>query len=178
MIRIGLYTEDRTLQPLLSSALGKEFQVLLESDRDEIIHRLSAGGCDVMILDLNSNRDSLRQRVADARRMIESEVSWVVMADGALRSTAVELVRLGAYGYCRRPPSIRDLEVMLRRAHESCSLKRELQSAQQLLKAPSNCDGMIGSSPQMGHVYDLVRRVASLNASVLVTGESGTGKEL
>jgi DNA-binding NtrC family response regulator len=37
---------------------------------------------------------------------------------------------------------------------------------------------MIGSSPQMRQVYDLVRRVASLNASVLVTGESGTGKEL
>ena len=37
---------------------------------------------------------------------------------------------------------------------------------------------MVGSSPQMRQVYDLVRRVANLNASVLVTGESGTGKEL
>ena len=34
MIKIGLYSEDRTLHPLLSSALGKDFQVLLESDGD------------------------------------------------------------------------------------------------------------------------------------------------
>ena len=46
----------------------------------------------------------------------------VVMADDGLRSTAVELVRLGAYGYCRRPPSIRELKAMLAgRAKIRCS---------------------------------------------------------
>jgi DNA-binding NtrC family response regulator len=102
----------------------------------------------------------------------------VVMADDSLRSVAAELVRSGAYGYCRKPPSIRDLKAMLRRAFEHSSLKRELQRAQQRLAATSNCDRMIGSSPRMQEVYDLVRRVANINASVLVTGESGTGKEL
>ena len=178
MIRIGLYTQDHTLQPLLSSAMGKEFQVLSESNEDGINHMLSVGGCDVMILDLYSNRDLCKERIAVCRRIIASEISAVILADDELRSTAVELVRLGAYGYCRRPPSIRDLQIMLRRAHESFSLKRELQTAQQRLEAVNSCDRMIGSSPQMRQVYDLVQRVANLNASVLVTGESGTGKEL
>jgi DNA-binding NtrC family response regulator len=100
------------------------------------------------------------------------------MATDGLRATAAELVRLGAYGYCRRPPSIRDLKTMLLRAHENSSLKRELQSVQQRLDAISSCDRMIGTSPQMRQIYDLVHRVANINASVLVTGESGTGKEL
>jgi DNA-binding NtrC family response regulator len=49
---------------------------------------------------------------------------------------------------------------------------------QQKLEEVSSCGGMIGSSPQMQQIYHLVKCVADLNASVLVTGESGTGKEL
>jgi DNA-binding NtrC family response regulator len=178
MIRIGLYSEDRALQPLLSCALGKEFQVLLESNEDGVDLLLNAGACDVLILDLNSSHDSLQERIASSRRLIGSQVPSVVMADDVLRTTAVELVRLGAYGYCRRPPSIRDLKTILRRAHENTSLKRQLQTAQKRLEKNSSCDQMIGSSPQMQQVYQLVRSVTNLNASVLVTGESGTGKEL
>jgi DNA-binding NtrC family response regulator len=102
----------------------------------------------------------------------------VVMADDTLRSTAAELVRLGAFGYLRRPPSIRDLKTMLLRAHETTSLKRELESVQQRAEVAVCCDGLIGSSAQMQQVYDLIGRVAGICASVLVTGESGTGKEL
>ena len=178
MIRIGLLSEDRTLQSVLSSALGKEFDVLLASTEDRNNRTLSAGGCDVALLDLDSDQDSLQQRMECSRRIIASQIPSVVMATDGLRATAAELVRLGAYGYCRRPPSIRDLKTMLLRAHENSSLKRELQSVQQRLEAISSCDRMIGTSPQMRQIYDLVHRVANINASVLVTGESGTGKEL
>src|SRR5260370_28693050 len=112
------------------------------------------------------------------RRMLETRIAVVLMAEDGLRSTALDLVRLGAYGYCRRPPSIRELKTLFLRAHEHSSLKRELHSVQQQLEATNSCDRMIGASPQMRNVYDLVRRVADINASVLVTGESGTGKEL
>jgi DNA-binding NtrC family response regulator len=178
MIRIGLYSEDRKLQPLLSSALGKEFQVLLESDEEAINRLLDADACDVVILDLDSNQESLEERIQCCKRIVASQVTSVAMAEDSLRSTAVELVRLGAHGYCRKPPSVRDLKTMLRRAYENVSLKRKLQSVQQRLEEASSCDRMIGYSSPMQQVYDLVRRVANLNASVLVTGESGTGKEL
>jgi DNA-binding NtrC family response regulator len=178
MTRIGLYSEDSTLQPLLSSALGKDFQVLVESNEEGINNILREDGCEVLILDLDSKHDSLQNRLESARQLIASQTPSVVLADDGLRSTAFELVRLGAYGYCRRPPSIRDLKIMLNRANESSSLKRQLQSAQQQLERTGSCDRMIGSSPQMQQVYQLVRRVTDLSASVLVTGESGTGKEL
>jgi DNA-binding NtrC family response regulator len=67
---------------------------------------------------------------------------------------------------------------MLSRAYENSSLKQQLQTAQHRLEKPAGCDRLIGSSTHMQRVYQLVRRVTNLNASVLITGESGTGKEL
>jgi len=178
MIKIGLYSEDRTLHPLLSSALGKEFLVHLKADQEEMNDLVLAGECDVVILDLNSNHESLQERIGFSRRLIAANVPAVVMADDGLRSTAFELVRTGAFGYCRRPPSIRDLKTMLSRAYENSLLKRQLETVQHRMEEPANCDRLIGSSSQMRQVYQMVHRVTNLNAAVLVTGESGTGKEL
>lgn len=178
MIRIGLYSEDRTLHSLLSSALGKEFQILLRPDQEGILELASASECDVLVLDLDSNHESLQDRIGFSRRLIASRAPAVVMADDGLRSTAFELVRTGAFGYCRRPPSIRDLKTMLSRAYENSLLKRQLVNVQQRMEDPVACDQLIGSSSQMKRVYQMVHRVTNLNAAVLVTGESGTGKEL
>ena len=178
MIKVGLYSEDRTLHPLLSSALGKEFQIELKSDQQGMNDLVVAGECDVMVLDLNSNHESLQERVGFSRRLIASNVPSIVMADDGLRSTAFELVRTGAFGYCRRPPSIRDLKTMLSRAYENSLLKRQLETVQQRMEDPPACDRLIGASSHMQRVYQMVHRVTNLNAAVLVTGESGTGKEL
>jgi DNA-binding NtrC family response regulator len=199
MMRIGVFSEDHKLQPLLSSALGKEFQVLLESHEEGITQMLSAGRCDVVILDLDSNCNSIHQRIACCRRIAEHPVPSVVMADDSLRPYAIELVQLGAHGHCRKPPSVRELKAMLSRAHENASFQREPKAEPRSMENPGRvaglvqptlnsdvnigklaiqCDQMIGHSQPMQQVYDLVRRVADLNASVLVTGESGTGKEL
>lgn len=177
MIRIGLYSDDPKLQQILSSVLGKEFQVFLETTEEGVNRMLAEAGCDVVILDLDSDHESLQHRIACCRRIVGSRVSSVVMADDTLRATAAELVRLGAHSYCRKPPSIRDLKALLHRAYEGFLIRRKPYGAQEV-KETSSCDQMMGSSPLMRQVYDLVHRVANLNASVLVTGESGTGKEL
>jgi DNA-binding NtrC family response regulator len=180
MIRIGLYSDDPKLQQILPSVLGKEFQVFLETTEEGIDCMIAEGGCDVVILDLDSDANLLQDRIACCRRIVRSRVSSVVMADDTLRATAAELVRLGAHSYCRKPPSIRDLKALLHRAYEGYLTRRKPYGAHQEreVEETSSCDQMIGSSPQMQQVYDLVHRVADLNASVLVTGESGTGKEL
>jgi DNA-binding NtrC family response regulator len=178
MIRIGLYSDDPKLEQILSSVLGKEFRIILEATEEGINRLLADAGCDVVILDLDSNHDSLQHRIACCRRIAGSRVSSVVMADDALRATAAELVRLGAHSYCRKPPSIRDLKALLHRAYEGLLAHRKAYGGRPQSEGASSCDQMIGSSAPMQQVYDLVNRVANLNASVLVTGESGTGKEL
>lgn len=178
MIRLGLLSEDRTLLALLSSALDKDFEVSQIEDKSSRDALFASGGCDLLLIDIDSHGRTGMEAENLPDKWIASDTPVVVMASDTLRSTAVELVRKGAYGYCRRPPSIRELKTMLIRAHESASLRRKLLQVQQLQEGPIGGNKMIGSSAQMQGIYDLMRRVASINASVLVTGETGTGKEL
>jgi DNA-binding NtrC family response regulator len=180
MLRIGLYSEDGALQPLLSSALGREYRVIGAPDEAAIDRLVESSSLDVVLLDLDESHTSATQRIQRCSQMLAGSNAplMVIMADDSMRSTAAELVRAGAFGYLRRPPSIRDLKAMLTRAQETHSLKRELKSVHSRPEHPGSCDQLIGSSSQMQEVYELIRRVASVHASVLVTGESGTGKEL
>jgi len=178
MIRIALFSDDRKLQQLLSSALGRDFRIALEPEEDAIHRSFSAGECDVVVLDLDSNQPSLKKRITGSERLIGLKIAPVVLADDGIRSVALELVHKGAHSYCRKPPSIVELKAMLHRAYESSSLKRKLEAVQHQLDVVSSCDRLIGSSRQIRQVYELVHRVANINTPVLVTGESGTGKEL
>ena len=178
MIRVALYSLDSTLHTLLSGALGAEFQFVYLATEEGFKRLLSTEGCDALILDIGGVDQTSTQRVEFAKRMLASRNDTIIMADDSLRSTADELVRLGAFGYCRRPPSIRDLKTMLLRATDNSLIKKGPQPSPLQRNEANSCDMLIGGSLRMKHVYDLVRRVTNINASVLITGESGTGKEL
>jgi hypothetical protein len=81
MIKVGLYSEDHSLSLFLSSALGRDFQLLLESDWEEMSRLVSGGECDVSILDLNSTCDALDVRIACVKRLLALGVPSVVLAD-------------------------------------------------------------------------------------------------
>jgi len=68
MIRIGVYSENRGLQSVLSSALGKEFEVVLKPNEDRIDQMLSAGECDMVVLDLDPNHLLLKKRIDCSKR--------------------------------------------------------------------------------------------------------------
>lgn len=178
MIKVGLYSEDHSLSLFLSSALGKEFQVLLESDWEDMSRLVSDRECDVAVLDLNSTHDSLEVRTAFVQRLNASGVPSVVLADEKVQASAQELVRVGAFGHSPRPLSLSDLESKIVGAYQSSFIKRPARNPQPPMKGSAGCDDLIGSSPQMQRAYKLIHSVANLNAAVLVTGESGTGKEL
>ena len=178
MIKVGLYSDDHSLSLFLSSALGKDFQLVLEPDWEEMSRLVSGGECEVLLLDLNATRDSLDVRIACAKRLLSTGAPSVILADNDLGMVAEELVRVGAFGHCRRPLSVPDLKEMLSGAYQNTFLKRPLRTAKQPAKASTGCDRLIGSNPQMLRAYQLIHSVSNLNAAVLVTGESGTGKEL
>ncbi len=178
LIRVGLFSRDSALQPLLSSGLGNEFEVFLESRESGINERIEDIDCTVVIVDLNSSDPALTSCIDVARRLTVAQAPVIVLADDALLTVANQLVRDGAFSYCRRPPSLRDLRMMVRNAHDKVMRRREFGAEKKRLEECTERNQMVGSGPAMNHVHDLIGRVADIDASVLIAGESGTGKEL
>lgn len=162
---------------MLGPTLGSEFSLILERRMDKIREMVSQAQCDVLILDLDSSADPTQKQLGFCDEIRDFGAPVVVMTDDDGRATAMDLVQRGFSNYVRKPPSLPELKMVLRRAHEFGQMKRELAKVRQQLPADA-CDRMIGSSPRCQIVYDMVCRVTDLDASVLITGESGTGKEL
>ncbi len=175
---IALLTTQQTLYAALKAALGADFEIHKVRHPFPVEEFLSAEGFDVAILDLNAAIGPLEFRRELARSYIAAEVPLILLSDDSLRACATELLKDGAYGCCRVPLHMAELKAVLRRAHETTQLKRQLLTARKRLDMATACDQMIGSSQQMRNVYSLIHRVSNYDNNVLVTGESGTGKEL
>ena len=178
MIRLVLFSGDSKLQRLLAPALGSDYSVLVESDAAKLRQLVDDQQVDVLGLDLDGNYSPVQEQLDFFETMRDSRVPIVVMTDDSRRATVLELLQRGAYDYLRKPPSLPELKIVIRRAHEHATLKHELEHTREKLRAASRCDRLIGSSARSQVVYDLIRRVTNLDAFVLITGESGTGKEL
>ena len=178
MIRIGLLTEDKAMQALLATAIGRDFRVFREPIANGVDPRLGASDYDVLLLDLKPGFDTSVVRGEGANRLFACGIPVVVMTEEVTRSIAEGLVRAGAFGVCRRPPSIRDLQSLLGAAVEDWQKKKPASRTEEPPQEAESCDALLGVSPLMQKVYWMVRQVASINAAVLVTGPSGSGKEL
>ncbi|OVE75878.1 hypothetical protein BVX97_03465 [bacterium E08(2017)] len=102
----------------------------------------------------------------------------LITGQGDVKS-AVAAMRLGAFDYVLKPPDETDLQVTVERALEHSNLKKEVE----YLRAEMAAGGMygerlIGRSPAMLQIFDVINRVAITDSTVLLTGETGTGKEM
>ena len=132
---------------------------------------------DVVVLDLLlpgcSSLDVLKELQA---RHTECEV--VVLSDGATIATAVEAMKFGAHEFLTKPISLKELDRLVRKAHETGQLRKENQQLKEVLRRQRSSKRIIGQSPEMQEVFRLVARVGPTDKPILILGENGTGKEL
>ena len=102
----------------------------------------------------------------------------VMMTAFATTETAVEAMRMGAYDYIIKPFKVDELAVVIERALERRQLRNENRELKATLDARAAYSRLLGTSPAMKEVFDLINKVAPTRTTVLLTGESGTGKEL
>ncbi len=103
------------------------------------------------------------------------ELPVIMMSGHGTIETAVKATKLGAFDFLEKPPSLERLLVLIQNAAGVQDLVRENQALRKQIKRSRT---LIGESPAIKHIQELVKRVAPTTGSVIITGENGTGKEL
>src|SRR5205809_4959036 len=152
------------------------FEVTAASDLAEARQRLAQDPPDVVIVDLmlpdGSGIDLLRDLPAEARTEV------IVITGHASVDSVIEAPRAGVLDYLTKPVDMPRLKAVLANLTRTAELKSEIGALRRQLRELGRFGRLIGVSPAMQKVYDLIARVAPTDASVLLTGESGTGKEI
>ncbi|MEP7026982.1 MAG: sigma-54 dependent transcriptional regulator [Candidatus Eisenbacteria bacterium] len=113
------------------------------------------------------------------KELKESAGCDVVMISGdATVDSAIEALRLGALDYLTKPLDNRRLRAILTHVLRLRSLREEVGTLRDELRKLGRFGRLVGMSPAMQHIYDLMAKVAPTDATVFLTGESGTGKDL
>jgi DNA-binding NtrC family response regulator len=116
----------------------------------------------------------LQSRLRDA----DPELTVVIMTGYASVDTAVQALKRGAYDYITKPVDPDELSHLVANALEHKRARREVARLRENLQEVSPGTELIGRSPAMKKVVELIEMVAPTEATVLITGESGTGKEV
>ncbi|MDA2921211.1 sigma-54 dependent transcriptional regulator, partial [Desulfobacterota bacterium AH_259_B03_O07] len=95
-----------------------------------------------------------------------------------LGDAAIEAMKLGAYDYITKPFKIDEIKLVIKNALEKKRLERENVRLKRELETKFGFGHIIGRSPELLRVFELIKRVSELNVNVFIVGESGTGKEL
>ena len=114
------------------------------------------------------------------RRMREEDPFLPVIMVTATQSvkTAVDAMKLGAFDYITKPYDMNEIKLVVEKAIRSRSVMNELNYLRAELKESYPFENMIGDSPLMRAVFEVIQKVKDTDSTVLISGESGTGKEL
>lgn len=131
------------------------------------------GPVPLCLIDLQENGEALR--VARAVRGQHPEAVIIGIADPTRPTAAADAIRAGVFDVLPRPPLARDIAALIENAREQATLTTNDLQARSI--EPSSF-GIIGTSPAMRAVMDLVQRAAAGRCGILISGERGTGREM
>jgi two-component system response regulator AtoC len=142
---------------------------------EEAIEKLKDRQFDVVVSDIRMKGMDGIELLEEARKLQSDLVVIMVTAYGTVE-IAVKAMKLGAYDFLLKPVSPDALEIVVERASELIALRNENKRLRSDLA--ERYQDIVGKSPKMKEVFELIQTTANARSTVLITGESGTGKEL
>lgn len=176
--RILIVDDETSMREFLSILLEREGYDPVAADCAERALQLIADQTfDLVISDVNMPG---LDGIGLLERIKAGSPDTVVMMITAFSTTeqAVEAMKHGAYNYIAKPFKVDEIKLLIRNAVEKQQLVRENAFLKGETSRQHSFSGMIGKSKKMLELFQLIGKVASSNATVMIAGESGTGKEL
>ncbi len=173
-----LVDDERGFREAIAERLGDAgYQVEQAGTGEEALERLSEFAFDVLVTDMRLPGIDGRQVLDEAFARYPEITAIVITGFGGVRE-AVEVTRLGAEGFITKPFQFEELLHELQTAAEKRRLKSENAYLRAQLQDRFKLEGIVGRTPIMQQLFELLRTVAATSSTVLITGETGTGKEL
>jgi two-component system, NtrC family, nitrogen regulation response regulator NtrX len=175
MANILVIDDERSIRNSLKEVLEYEnHKIDLSADGLEGMELFRANEYDVVLLDIKmpgmDGIEVLENIMAEPR-----DVPVIMISGHGNIDTAVEAIKKGAYDYIEKPLDLNRLLITIRNALDKSQLITETKV---LKRKVSKTYDMVGESPPMQKVREMIDRVAPTDARVLITGRNGTGKEL
>ena len=173
-----LVDDEDAFREVIAERLGEYgYRVEQAATGEAALERLSEFAFDVLLTDLRLPGVDGRQVLDEAFGRYPEITAIVITGFGSVRE-AVEVTRLGAEGFITKPFQFEELLHALNAAQEKRRLKAENAYLRAQLQDRFKIDGMMGRTPIMLELFELLRTVAATPSTVLITGDTGTGKEL
>lgn len=177
-IRLLIVDDDDVLRQALARRFERQgMSVIAAANGEEALGRADEGRFDVALLDLNMPGMNGIEVLAKLKER-QPEIEVLLLTAHASIETAIAAMKQGAYDYFTKPFQVPDLEAHIQKAYEKVQLLRRERQWVQHLAFESDRYRLLGSSAAMQRVVSLVKKVAPMDATVLVRGPSGSGKEL
>jgi DNA-binding NtrC family response regulator len=177
-LRLLIVDDDEQLRQTLERRFKRQgLAVTAAADGEEALAKAAHNRWDVALIDLclpGMSGIELMKKLKELQPELEA---LLLTAQGSIE-TAIQAMKLGAYDYLTKPFPLPELEVHIQKAYEKVQLARRERQWVEQIGYESSRHRLVGSSPAMQRVVQLLQRVAPTDSTVLVRGASGTGKEL
>ena len=170
--------DEKTTREGLRSALEERYDVYIAEDAKAAMELLESENFEVMLTDFRLPNEDGMKLIARAKSLPKPPICILMTAYGS-EELAVDAMKRGADDYIAKGRlQIDELEMRIARALKQQNLEVENVTLRKQLDAKFGLENIVGQSPAMQEIFEIIQQVAPTRATVLVLGESGTGKEL
>ncbi len=175
MAKILIIDDEKAICNTLKEILSYEkYEVDIANDGAEGIKKAETGNYDLVLSDIKMPKmDGIE--VLQKLQELNPDLPVVMISGHGTIETAVDALKKGAYDYISKPPDLNRLLVTVRNALDRSSLITETKTLKRKIFKTRE---MVGDSPAIAQIKEIIEKVAPTEARVLVTGSNGTGKEL
>jgi two-component system NtrC family response regulator len=179
--KLLIVDDDEEIRTQMKWALAGDYEIILAGDRSGAVEAFAADRPRVVLLDLGlppqpANPEEGLATLAELTAL-ESLVKVIVITGQGEKGIGRRAIGGGAYDFMAKPVETEELKIVLKRAFHVAQLESEIREMQRQAR-PDLFEGMLGASAAMRGLFDMIRKVATTDAPVLLLGESGTGKEM
>jgi len=170
--------DDRRLREVVRKILNqKGFVAEVAANGSDGLARAKQDQFDIALVDLKMPGIDGMDVLRSLKKLSPSTYVIIMTAFGTIDS-AVEAIQLGAFHYVTKPFKTAEILIVIDRALENRDLRKKVEDLTKLTQQRHRLDDILGKSQAMQSVFQMIRRVAGTDSTVLITGKTGTGKEL